>query len=152
MTTIALTDDIALLASTPLFGLLDREPLRLLAFAAEIRMLNAGDVLFRKGDRSDGGYVVTDGAIVLDRGNGVPPFVAERGALIGRTSLLVRTVRSATAAARERSTVMRISPTLMRRVLEEFPSAANALYDSFSDEVATLSAGLERVREKLLAI
>src|SRR3954463_11097386 len=148
----ALTDDITLLAGTPLLGLLEREPLRLLAFAAEIRTLNAGDVLFRKGDRSDGSYVVTDGAIVLDPGDGSPPFVAERGALVGRTSLLVRMARPATAAARERATVMRISPTLMRRVLEEFPSAARTLPEAFSDEVAPLAAGLERVRERLLAI
>jgi CRP-like cAMP-binding protein len=147
-----LTDEIALLGSAPLFSLLDPEPLRLLAFAAEIRTLNAGEVLFREGDRSDGGYVVTDGAIVLDRSDGSPVFVAERGALIGRTTLLVRTARPATATARERATVMRISPTLMRRVLEEFPSAADALYRSFSEEVATLSDGLERIREKLMAI
>ena len=47
---------------------------------------------------------------------------------------------------------MRFSPTLTRRVLEEFPSAARTLHEAFSDEVATLAAGLERVRERLLAI
>ena len=148
----ALDDDIALLAGAPLFSLLNREPLRLLAFAAETRGLQAGDILFRQGDRSDGGYVVTEGAIALDAGDGSPLFVAERGALVGRTALFVRLTRPATATARTRAAVLRISPTLMRRVLEEFPSAAQALHRVIAAEVAILTGGLERIRERLLAI
>ena len=51
----ALDDDIAILSQAPLFNLLERDALRLVAFASESRSLRAGDVLFRKGDRSDGG-------------------------------------------------------------------------------------------------
>ena len=61
----ALEDDIATLAGAPLFHLLERDALRLVAFAAETRALRAGDVLFRRGDRSDGGHVVARGAIAL---------------------------------------------------------------------------------------
>ena len=43
----AFDTDIAVLAGAPLFNLLDRQPLRLLAFAAETRILQGGDVLFR---------------------------------------------------------------------------------------------------------
>ena len=148
----ALDNDIGLLARAPLFSLLGQEPLRLLAFAAETRVLQEGDILFRKGDRSDGGYVVTEGAIALDPGDGSPVFLAERGALIGRTALFVRMTRPATATARTRSAAMRISPTLMRRVLEEFPSAAQALHTTLAGEMAVLTDSLERIRARLLAI
>src|SRR5215203_4369189 len=114
-------DRIALLGRAPLFSLLDRDDLRLLAFAAEERELREGEILFRKGDRSDGGYVVARGAIALDvRWDGsAPVFVGEPGALIGQAALFGPMARPATAAAREPSATLRISPTLVRRVLEE---------------------------------
>ena len=150
----ALEDDIAILVQTPLFELLDRDALRLVAFAAENRVLRAGDVLFRRGDRSDGGYVVSRGAIALDaRDDGAPAaFIAGPGALIGQAALFARIARPATATAREPSTVIRISPSLMRRVLEEFPHAAVAMRDAMATELERLAEGLEGVRRRLLAI
>src|SRR3712207_5445084 len=115
----ALEDDIATLSGAPLFHLLGRDALRLVAFAAESRTLREGDVLFRKGDRSDGGYVVKSGAVALAQGDdgSAPDFVAGPCAVIGQTALFARVVRPATATAREPSTVIRVGPTLMRRVL-----------------------------------
>ncbi|MDF2813298.1 MAG: cyclic nucleotide-binding protein, partial [Microvirga sp.] len=74
------------------------------------------------------------------------------GAVIGRAALFTRIERPATATAREPSTVMRISPSLMRRVLEEFPKAAVAMQTAMTEELTVLSRGLEGVRRKLMAI
>ena len=150
----ALDDDIAILSIAPLFSLLDRDALRLVAFAAESRQLRAGDMLFRKGDKSDGGYVVTRGVIALDaQDDGSPAtFVAAPGAVIGRAALFTRIERPATATAREPSNVMRVSPSLMRRVLEEFPSAAVAMQNAMAEELTILNRGLDEVRRKLMAI
>jgi CRP-like cAMP-binding protein len=150
----ALDDDIGILSQAPLFALLERDALRLVAFASESRTLRAGDVLFRKGDRSDGGYVVSSGAIALDaQDDGSPAtFVAGPGSLIGQAALFTRIIRPATATAREPSTVIRVTPSLMRRVLEEFPDAAAAMQDAMADELNRLTQGLERVRQQLIAI
>jgi CRP-like cAMP-binding protein len=150
----ALDDDIAILSQAPLFTLLERDALRLVAFASESRSLREGDVLFRKGDRSDGGYVVSRGAIALDATEDGSPaaFVAGPGSLIGQAALFTRIARPATATAREASTVIRVTPSLMRRVLEEFPSAAAAMQDAMAEELARLTQGLERVRQRLIAI
>ncbi len=150
----ALEDDIATLAGAPLFQLLDRDALRLVAFAAENRSLRAGDVLFRRGERSDGGYVVSRGAISLDRKDDGSPaiFVAGPSALIGQAALFTKLQRPATALARVPSAVIRISPSLMRRVLEEFPEAAIAMKDILIEELGRLTDGLEGVRQSLLAI
>jgi CRP-like cAMP-binding protein len=150
----ALNDDIEVLGQAPLFHLLDRDALRLLAFAADHRSMRAGDVLFRKGDRSDGGYVVARGAVALNATEDGSPadFVAGPGALIGQTALFARLARPATATAREPSSVLRITPSLMRRVLEEFPTAAAAIEQALSDELAQLTEGLDRVRQLLIAI
>jgi CRP-like cAMP-binding protein len=150
----ALEDDIEILSRAPLFCLLDRDALRLVAFASENRILRAGDMLFRKGDRSDGGYVVSRGAIALDANDDGSPaaFIAGPGALIGQAALFTRVVRPATAMAREPSTVIRVTPSLVRRVLEEFPDAAAAMHQAMADELARLTDSLERVRQKLIAI
>jgi CRP-like cAMP-binding protein len=150
----ALDDDIAILARAPIFSLLDRDGLRLVAFAAETRTLRAGDVLFRKGDRSDGGYVVRSGAVALDADDDGSPaaIIAKEGALVGRTALFTRIERGATATAREPSSVIRISPSLMRRVLEEFPQAAASIQDAMTKDLQDLTTRLEAVRQRLLAI
>jgi CRP-like cAMP-binding protein len=151
---VPLEDDIAMLSRAPLLGRLERDALRLIAFAAEARNLSRGDVLFRKGDRSDGGYVVTRGAIELDaHEDGSPPaFVAHPGALIGQVALFLRTTRAATATAREHSAVMRISPTLIKRMVDEYPQTATILYEAMAAELSTVTTGLEGVRQRLLAV
>jgi CRP-like cAMP-binding protein len=150
----ALEADISVLAKAPLFGLLEPEAVRLLAFASETRNLRAGDVLFEKGDRSDGAYIVIRGALALDgRDDAAPPtFVAEPGALVGHMSLFLRTPRPATATACDDTTVMRISPTLLRRVLEEFPKSAGTLHQALMADLTGLTEGLERVRQRLEAL
>jgi CRP-like cAMP-binding protein len=126
----------------------------LIAFAGEGVALDPGDVLFRRGERSDGGYVVMRGALALDaRDDGSPgALVAGPGWLLGRSALFTRGARPATAVAREASGLLRISPALMRRVLEEFPAAARALHREISSDLTALSQGLETVRRRLEAI
>ena len=141
----ALETNISILTSAPLFSLLDRPLLQLLAFAAEPHLLQQGDILFRKGDPSDGGYVVTQGAITLDAGDGSPMFVAEPSAVVGYTALFISTVRSATTTAQARSAVLRITPTLMHHLLGQFPSAAVALHTVLAADVLSFADRLEQV-------
>ena len=53
----ALETNISILTSAPLFSLLDRPLLQLLAFAADPHLLQHGDILFRMGDPLYGCYV-----------------------------------------------------------------------------------------------
>ncbi len=150
----ALDRDIVLLQRQPLLGLIETEGLRLLAFASETRILRAGDVLFRKGDPSDGGYMVVSGAIVLDvRDDGSPSdTVAGSGTLIGEIALFASGERPASAIAREASTVMRLSSRLVQRVLNEFPDSAARIRAALADRVSKMTHEMERVRFRLEAI
>ncbi|MER2196975.1 cyclic nucleotide-binding domain-containing protein [Methylobacterium brachiatum] len=142
-----LDDDIAILADAPLFGFLDRDALRLLTFAAERRELADGDLLFARGDPADGGFVVMSGTIRLaPRVAEAEPVRAGRSALIGQLALFVRGTRPTDARAEGAAEVMRITPTLMRRVLEEFPAAAQSVYDTLAIDLVDLVADLDRVR------
>lgn len=146
----ALDDVTVALRHAPLFGSLSRDALRLLAFSADTRRLRSNEILFRKNDRSDGGYVVTTGAIVVGaEADGQEPVLAGPGSLIGQIALFVRMQRPSTAVAREASSVLRISPTLMRRVLQEYPEAASGMRDVLAQDLEDFTGALDRVRQRL---
>ncbi|AWN34936.1 cyclic nucleotide-binding domain-containing protein [Methylobacterium radiodurans] len=148
----AIDDDIAVLAAAPLLRFFGRDALRLLSFAAERRDLAPDEILFRRGEATDGGFVVVSGRVVLvPQAAGAAPVEAGRAALIGQMALFVRGERPGDARAAEPTSVLRITPALMRRVLEEFPDAAAAIHDALAEDLAGLSQGLERVRGLLAA-
>src|SRR5665213_2455963 len=119
----SLGDDIRNLSRIPLFGELEPEALRLIAFAAETRILRAGHVLFHRGEESDCGYIVLTGSIALDvAGDGTPAGqIVGPHTLIGEIALISPTERPVTAIAREPSTVLKVSRALFHRMLKEFP-------------------------------
>ncbi|BAQ43694.1 MULTISPECIES: Crp/Fnr family transcriptional regulator [Methylobacterium] len=137
----ALDDDIAILAAAPLFGLMDRDALRLISFAAERRRLAPGAVLFSRGAPADGGFVVTSGIVVLEpRSPHGAPVEAGPSALIGQTALFLPLERPSTARAGDEPVeVMVVTQALMRRVLEVFPDAAAVIHDALADELAALT-------------
>ena len=148
-----LDDDIAILAGAPLFGFLGRDALRLLSFAAERRSLAPGERLFARGEASEGGFVVLSGTIALaPRVAGGETITLGRSALIGRLALLLPGERPTDAHAATAAEVIRITPVLMRRVLAEFPQAAQAIHDELADDLAVLARDLDDVRLRFDAI
>ena len=133
----ALDDDIRKLARISFFRAMENDALRLIAFGAETKILRAGDVLFRRGDKSNAGFIVLNGAIALDeKGDGSPPSqVVRADALLGEVAMLVETEWPATAMAREPSTVLKISRDLFHRVLREYPQSAQHVRAAVADEL-----------------
>ena len=150
----ALNDDIAFLARQPLLSLMDRDALRLVAFAAESRSLRAGDVLFRRGEGSDGAFLVVSGAVALSREDDGRPAeeVAGPGSLIGELALFAALERPATAIAREPTQVMKLSRSVMRRVLSESPDSAAALAHAIEERLTEFTGELASVGMSLRAI
>jgi len=122
-----LDDNIDNLTRIPLFAIFEPAALRMLAFSAETRLLRPGDVLFRRGDASDGGYILTMGAIGLDPAGDnsrAPATQIGPWTLIGEVALITTTVRPATATAIEPSTVLKIGRQLFHQILEQHPATA----------------------------
>lgn len=150
----SLKRDIAILETVPLFSAMDRDALRLIAFAGETKIIRAGDVLFRRGEISDGGYLVTSGAVALDTSDDGSPatVVATTGTLIGELALIIDTARPATAIAREPSSVMKIGRSVFRRVLDEFPELASAVREVIAARADATASDLAEVRRKLIVL
>jgi CRP-like cAMP-binding protein len=143
-----LDDDIRKVARNPTFAVLEPEALRLIAFSAETKTLRAGDVLFRRDEISNDGFVVLTGSIAIDPsglGAATARIVRPPG-LIGDIALLTQTRRPATAIAREPTTVMRISRQLFHRVLNEFPESAERLRQTLGERLLRLTDELGSVR------
>jgi CRP-like cAMP-binding protein len=139
----ALDQEINRLRENPLLALFDDEALRLIAFSSETRLLRGGDVLFREGDASDGGYYVVSGTLNLVGEGGEESHGP--GAVIGEAALFAETERPATATAHGPATVRRIPRHLMRRILEEYPETAGRLKAHLDAKLTDLSVRLRRI-------
>src|SRR5579872_4281640 len=125
-------DDIAFLERVPTFAQLGFSALQIVAIGSETKHLEDGEVLFRAGETADAGYVIQSGSLKLTRHEvrrSDPSMLVGPGVLVGELALLTETVRPATAIAAEPTTVIRISRSLFRKVLEGFPEAALLMRD-----------------------
>jgi CRP-like cAMP-binding protein len=137
----SIEDDVALLERVPTLQLLGTTALRMLAIGSEQRTFRRGDVLFKKGEDADAGFIVQRGAFRVEGGNGAET-VAGPGALIGELSLITAMVRPATAVAVEHSSVIRIARSLFQRVLENDATAARRLRDEFASRTSQIASDI----------
>lgn len=146
-----LDDDIAFFEQVPMFAALDRDALRILAIGSETRQLQHGAVLFYAGELADGGYLVQEGSLQLEPGTagGGEIITAGPGTLIGELALLTDTVCQATAIAKEPATVIRISRSLFRKMLEGYPGSAVMLRDTLAKRLAGWQHELADIKRKM---
>jgi len=148
----SLDSDVKLLAGLPIFSSLDAEALKLIAFAAETRTFMAGDVLYRQGQLSSGGYVIVSGTAALEssQNGGEAAKVVGPGGLLGELALMVATKNPATAVARQNLTVLKISRALFLRTLAETPAGAQRLKGRLASELQVFVDDLEKTRKSFL--
>ena len=147
----AIEDDIAFFERVPTLNILGRAALRILAIGAETRQLASGAVLFYAGELADGGYVVQEGSLLLEPGtfSEGKEFTAGPGTLVGELALLTDMVCPATAIAKEPTTVIRISRSLFRKMLEGYPAAAVKLREIVAERLDVWTRELGAVQRKM---
>jgi CRP-like cAMP-binding protein len=128
-----------------LFGVMEPDALRALVFSAEMRLLRAGDVLYRKGETADGGYLLTKGAVALETGDAGRPAIKilKPIVLLGEIAMIAATTRPATAMAREPATVLKLSRALFHQTLEKFPATALRVRQLFKDRLVGFVSSVE---------
>jgi CRP-like cAMP-binding protein len=143
-------DDIAFLERVPIMRRLGAGALRILAIGAESYPVQAGEVLFTAGDVADGAFIIQQGSFRLQsQRSSEAEVIAGPGTLLGESALLAETRRPATATARERSQVMRISRAMFLKMLEGFPDAAVRLREVFVSRTDQWAREIENVRSAL---
>jgi CRP-like cAMP-binding protein len=143
-------DDIAFLERVPLLKRLGTNALRILAIGTESYSVQAGEVLFSPGDGADCAYIVQQGSFTLQPDRpGESETIAESGALLGETALIVESQRLEAAIAREESIVLRISRAMFLKMLESNPEAAQRLREMFAARAEQSARDIEKIRESL---
>jgi CRP-like cAMP-binding protein len=148
----ALKDDIALFLRLSIFEGLTEEHLRLLAFGAERRRLEPGQVLFRQGAVADAAFVVAKGRLELTM---TSPAAGERslgeagpGSILTEIAMIAEAERHFTATAADACEVIRISRVLFHRMLEEYPDVAISTEKRLRESFSRLAAAAVAVAEK----
>lgn len=148
----ALNEDIELLSGVALFGDIGEDKLRLIAFGAERRKLQAGQTLFRENTPADCAYVVAEGRLELSRinrqGHSETLGAAERGTLLSELAMISAVDRKMTAIALDHAEVIRINRPLFRRMLEEYPEIAGVVRERIAANLADLNAGLDKIASR----
>ncbi len=143
----ALDNDVRNLARNPTLAALEPDALRQLAVSAETRILRKGEILFRRDEPSDGGYVLVSGTVALDPSDdGRNIRLVQPPALIGDMALITKTRRPVTATAQEQTAVLKISRALFHRILEESPGSAERLKRELSDRLVEFLRELDGLR------
>jgi CRP-like cAMP-binding protein len=145
---VTLDTDVARLARTRPFSLMPREAVQLIAFSCAKQRLRAGEPLFSAGDEGDAGFFLQAGAILLEDRK-APAAGVRRvtvGALIGESALYAPTVRRVDARADDDTVLTRIPRETFRRVLAEFPEAAEKIHAALADRTRRLVEGLDAAR------
>ncbi len=145
-----LENDIAFFEQLPTFAVLGKQALRVLAIGAETRHLQSGAVLYYAGELADGGYIVQEGSLMIEReGAEGREYIVGPGTLLGELALITDTTSPVTAIAREPTVLIRISRGLFRKMLEGYPAAALRLRDEIAGRLDNWTQDLESVRKKL---
>jgi CRP-like cAMP-binding protein len=133
------------LLAIEIFAVMEEAALRALLFGADTRLLRAGDMLFRRGETADGGFLLTKGSVAVEVGEPGRPAdkIVLPVALLGESAMVAATTRPATAFAREPSTVLRIPRVLFHQVLESHPGTALQVRQLFKDRLTNFVENLK---------
>jgi CRP-like cAMP-binding protein len=146
----SIEDDISFLEAVPLFRLVGRAPLRVIAMGAETQIVHEDQVLFDDPDVIDAGYVVKNGHFGLRGARETDPaFIAGPGALLGELALISETARPSPVTALELSTVLRVPRALFLKMLDAYPDAAVRLRDHLAARAQQTMTDIARLRGAL---
>ncbi len=145
----SLEQEVELIRRFPIFNKIAPAKQKLLCFSSERLTYNAGQLMFRQGDVGDACYVVIEGDVEItveapdDKGTLVLGTVGPNG-ILGEIAIFGQVPRTATATAKTRIEVLRISAEVFRSVVCDNPEASLELIRNLSERLANTTNLLAR--------
>lgn len=136
-----LTREVALLQHTPLFSKLPLARLKLLAYAGEEMMYEAGEFLFRCGETSDAAFVILEGEVeasVPDPEEDVVIGHFGPRDLIGEVGVFTGNKRTVTMRAKVPTTVLRVPAQVITELVRDCPACAASITAFMAETVERL--------------
>ena len=144
----SLEQEFELIRRVPIFSTIDPAMQKLLCFSSDRLTYDAGQLMFSAGDPPDSAYIVLEGAVDISVPTPKGPLVVNtlgRNDVIGEIGIFGDVPRTATAIARTRLEVLRISRDVFVNVIRGNPDAAIALIRILADRLARTTAQLRRM-------
>ncbi len=146
-----LDDYTSALAEADFFRICDEEQRRLLAFASEHRSFSAGDVIYRRGDPSEGAFVLMKGDVLVgdsETDSFKPKRIGERGAVLGEMGLFLSRPRRATLRAATDVELLFVPRSAFAKLMRQFPLLAERAAVRIEEEMSTFLNAMEPFRGK----
>lgn len=147
----AIDTDVQALMQAPLFHGFSAEQLRLIAFGTEHLSMGKGRELYREGEAADCGFLILSGTVNLVEDKAMNRRIIQSagpGTLLGELALIAPGTRSSGAVAAGDCEVMRISRSLFRRVLEEYPDLAARIHADLSRRFGAFIEDVTRLERR----
>jgi CRP-like cAMP-binding protein len=122
-----LDDNTAVLDRADFFSICDTEQKRLLAFASERKAFSAGDIIFAKGDASDGAYVLIRGQVAAgdsSTSGSKLQRISEAGAVLGELGLVLSRPRRASMRAATDVELLFVPRSAFAKLMKQYPIMA----------------------------
>jgi CRP-like cAMP-binding protein len=148
---VTLESEVQSLRQVPMFRDIDPARLKLLAFTSERVHFAPGQRFFSQGDASDAAYVILDGhaQVLLDTPRGeIKVADLGRNALVGEMGILSDAPRSATIAAVDATTALRIDKRVLLELLLQFPQMSIAVMREIAGRLERTNAQLAAAQAK----
>jgi CRP-like cAMP-binding protein len=145
----ALQDDLKLLYLQPALRVFHDEAMRFLAFSSEEVTAQTGEVLFRKGDKASGAYLIRQGQLSLVTTDTTETQELFSGDLVDESALLAEVRYRATGIARAPTTLIFIPRSAVQRVLQEYPDLIGLWEDDIVRRLQDVKTTLEKVMKIL---
>lgn len=145
----SLEQEVELIRRFPIFSKIAPAKQKLLCFSSDRLTYIAGQEMFHEGEVGDACYVVIDGTIEISVGGseGEDRLILSTvgpDEIVGEIAIFGQVPRTATATAKTRIEVLRISAELFRSVIRDNPDAALELIRTLADRLAKTTALLAR--------
>src|SRR5262249_3805283 len=128
-----------LLESSRLFSGLPEGELERLAQSAAVATYQPNEIIFKEGDRGDGMYLIQKGSVQISSliNNAERRTLSNltAGEFFGEMAIIDNVPRSATASAREETTVYFLGRQEVQRLLENSPRLAISFTKEFSGRI-----------------
>lgn len=115
----------SMIARVPLFSGLDAGAISEIIAVLRAQTANAGDVIVRKGEPAQSMYFIAQGETVVELPQG--PVTLSTGQFFGEMALLVRSNRSATIRARERTSLLVLDAHDFHHIMAQHPHIARKI-------------------------
>jgi CRP-like cAMP-binding protein len=146
-----LDDFTSALAEADFFRICDDEQRRLLAFASERRRFAAGDTIYKRGDASEGAFVLLKGEVLAGDTEGPgfkPQRISERGAVLGEMGLFLTRQRRATLRAATDVDLIFVPRAAFNKLMRQFPILAERAAMRIEEEMSSFLDAMDPFRDR----